>query len=218
MFKRLNDQVLPEFSRKEEKWHLTTHIVGACLSGVFTIICIALSLYNRSPIGVVSSLIYGAGNIVLFIMSSVYHGLHFGKAKKVFQIIDRCTLGFMFVCTYVPIVFCRIMPVNKTAGWFLIFFELTLAALSILLNTMDVHRYRNVTMFLNILLGLGVLFVLPVSVKAITGAGVFLLVAGGMLYILGSIGMRKKYMHTILHFTGIAACITQFIGICFFVL
>ena len=57
--------------------------------------CISVSLMHHSGYELAASLIYGISNILLYTMSSIYHGLPQGTAKKVFQVLDHCTIYIM---------------------------------------------------------------------------------------------------------------------------
>ena len=72
---KLADRQLPNYSKGEEIFNMVSHIVGAALGIAALVLCIIVSAKHHSGIGVVSSCIYGVTLIVLYTMSSVYHGL-----------------------------------------------------------------------------------------------------------------------------------------------
>ena len=72
---KLAERVLPDYTKGEEATNMITHIVGAVFGIVALIICVVLSVRNHDGFYVVASAIYGASLIVLYTMSSVYHGL-----------------------------------------------------------------------------------------------------------------------------------------------
>ena len=80
---KIKDRVLPTYSKGEEIFNMTSHIVGAVLGIVTTVLCIVMAALHRSTYGIVSSSIYGTTMIILYTMSSIYHGLNpKRKAKK----------------------------------------------------------------------------------------------------------------------------------------
>ena len=83
----------------------------------YLVICVIVAALKGNTWGIVSSAIYGASVIALFTMSSVYHGLNLGMAKKVLQVLDHCTIYFMIAGTYTPIALCAIREVNTAVGW-----------------------------------------------------------------------------------------------------
>ena len=102
---KLKDRVLPTYSRGEEIFNMTTHIVGAGLGVVALVLCIIFSAIHGNPYAVVSSVIYGLSIIILYTMSSIYHGLSPNlEAKKIFQIFDHCSIFLLISGCYTP--FC----------------------------------------------------------------------------------------------------------------
>lgn len=60
--------------------------------------------------GVVGAAIYGSTMVVLYAMSSIYHGLKPEMPKKVFQVIDHCTIYFLIAGTYTPVTLTALRP------------------------------------------------------------------------------------------------------------
>ncbi|MBR6427074.1 MAG: hemolysin III family protein, partial [Clostridia bacterium] len=71
--------------------NMVTHIVGGAFGVIILIAGILLSAHNRNPLGVVCASLYGISMVWLYTISSVYHGLKPGRAKKVLQVLDHCT-------------------------------------------------------------------------------------------------------------------------------
>ena len=82
---KLDDRVLPKYTKGEEIFNMTSHIVGGVLGIVALVLCIVFAAIRGHVYGVVSSSIYGVTMIWLYTLSSIYHGLKPTlKAKKVF--------------------------------------------------------------------------------------------------------------------------------------
>lgn len=79
-------------------------------------------------------------------MSSIYHGLSPKlTAKKVFQIIDHCTIFLLIAGTYTPIVLCAVREYSSSLGWTLFGVIWGFAILGIVLNSIDL---KNIKLFL----------------------------------------------------------------------
>ena len=91
---KLADRTLPDYSKGEEIFNMVSHIVGGALGIVALVLCIITAAEAGSAIDVVSSCIYGSTLILLYTMSSVYHGLHPSMGKKVMQVLDLYDLLF----------------------------------------------------------------------------------------------------------------------------
>ncbi|MBS5485071.1 MAG: hemolysin III family protein, partial [Eubacterium sp.] len=107
---KLADRELPTYSKGEEIFNMVSHIVGGALGIAALVLCIITAAKAHSAIGVISSCIYGFTLIALYTMSSVYHGLKPGMAKKVMQVLDHCTIYFLIAGSYTPILLVAMMP------------------------------------------------------------------------------------------------------------
>ena len=72
---KLKDRILPAYTKGEEIFNMTSHIVGAVLGIVAIVLCVIMAVSHGSGYGIVSSSIYGTTMLILYTMSSVYHGL-----------------------------------------------------------------------------------------------------------------------------------------------
>ena len=72
---KLCDRILPDYTRGEEIFNMVSHIVGAAFGVVALTLCVVFSALKSDAWAVVSSAIYGVSLILLYTMSSVYHGL-----------------------------------------------------------------------------------------------------------------------------------------------
>ena len=77
---RLADRQLPDYTRGEDIMNTVTHIAGGALGVVALVLCVIRAGISQNIPGVVGSAIYGASMIMLYSVSSVYHGLRPGIA------------------------------------------------------------------------------------------------------------------------------------------
>ena len=107
---KLEDRVLPVYTKGEEICNMITHIVGAVLGVVAIVLC---SIMAHSAYGIVSGVIFGVSMLVLYTMSSIYHGLSPNvKGKKVIQILDHCTIFILIAGSYTPFALCTLRQYN----------------------------------------------------------------------------------------------------------
>ena len=100
---KLNDRILPTYTKGEEIFNMVSHIVGAVFGIVALVLCVIFSAIHHNAYAVVSSCIYGVSMIVLYTMSSIYHGLNPNKkGKKVMQVLDHCTIYLLIAGSYTP--------------------------------------------------------------------------------------------------------------------
>ena len=138
----LKDRVLPNYTRGEELSNMITHIVGGVLGVIYLILCVIVAALNKNTYGIVGSSIYGVSVIILFTMSSIYHGLKPGLAKKVFQVIDHCTIYIMIAGTYTPIVLSGMRPISPAEAWLLFGIVWTVTAIAMVFTAIDHNKFK----------------------------------------------------------------------------
>ena len=106
---KLKDRILPTYTKGEEIFNMTSHIVGAVLGVVALVLCVVFAAIRGNVFGVVSGSIYGVTMIILYTMSSIYHGLSPKRySKKVFQVLDHCSIFLLIAGSYTPFALCTI--------------------------------------------------------------------------------------------------------------
>ena len=215
---KLRDRLLPNYSRGEEIMNMVTHIVGG---GLGVLILLACVVKGNMP-GVVGSAIYGGAMVVLYCMSSVYHGLRPSTGKKVMQVIDHCTIYFLISGTYTPIMLSAFVPVYPVIGWGVLAAEWALGCLAATLTAIDLKKYNVFSMICYILMGWGIIFFLPQTIAVLTMPGFVLLLLGGIAYTIGAvlygIGSKTPWMHSVFHIFVVLGSVLQFLAIFFYAL
>ena len=114
----LADRSLPDYTRGEEICNMVTHIVGGALGITACVLCPIFGALHHDAYAVVSGAIFGFCMLVLYAISSVYHGLSprlFGK--KVMQVLDHCSIFLLIAGTYMPIALGPIRRHSAALGW-----------------------------------------------------------------------------------------------------
>ena len=200
---KLCDRLLPIYSGGEECFHMVSHIVGGGIGVLVLVAGIFISIFCQDVWALVTSIIYGVSLILLYTMSSVYHGLHSPMAKKVMQVLDHCTIYFLIAGTYTPITLCAIRRVSPLWAWLLFGLVWGLAALAMTLTAIDLKKYACFSMICYIGMGWCVVIAVKPTMQAIAPAGLALLLAGGIAYTIGAVlyglGKKRKWMHAVFH-------------------
>lgn len=221
---KLADRVLPSYTKGEEIFNMVSHIVGGALGLAFLVLCVVFSAIKRDPYALAGSIVYGVSVVLLYTMSSIYHGLLPGMPKKVLQILDHCTIFILIAGTYTPISLAAIRRVNPVVGWVLFGVVWAVSALGITFNAIDLKKYKRFSMICYIALGWCVILTLRPLIEAITWYGFIYLAAGGIAYTVGAvlyvIGGKggHRYMHSVFHLFVVAASVLHFICIFFYVI
>ena len=200
---KLSDRVLPRYTRGEEIFNFVSHVIGGAIGIVATVLCILESAFKGNVWGVVTSSIFGFTMILLYTMSSLYHGLRDGIAKRVFQVLDHCSIYFLIAGTYTPIALCAIREINPAEAWWLFGIEWGLAIVATIFTAIDIKKFQIFSMACNLIMGWAVVFIYGTAKTALTDKGILIVLFGGIAYTIGAvlygIGKKKKYMHGIFH-------------------
>ena len=220
---KLIDRVLPTYTKGEEIFNMTSHIVGGVLGIVATILCVIFASLNGNVYGIVSGSIYGSSLVLLYTMSSIYHGLSPKLfSKKVFQVLDHCTIFVLIAGCYTPVALCNIREINPVSGWSIFGFIWALAIIGIILNSIDLKKFKVFSMICYLLMGWCIIFRLDLLLQSVDPVGITLLVAGGIAYTIGAIlygiGKNHKYFHSIFHLFIVLGSLLQFFCILLYVM
>ena len=213
---------LPSYTRGEELFNMITHIIGGGLGFVALLACVIVAAFHQSVMGVVSGIIYGFTVILLFTMSSIYHGLKIGKPKRVFRVLDHCSIYLLIAGTYTPIVLTRFREVHPPDAWLIFGIIWGLAVVGITLTAIDRKRFRIFALICYLGMGWMAIFRTNRIVEVLGLPFMVLILIGGCLYTAGVIfyglGRKKKYMHSVFHMFVNAASILHSIAIAAFVM
>ncbi|MDD4698722.1 MAG: hemolysin III family protein [Oscillospiraceae bacterium] len=220
---RLSDRVLPNYTKGEEIFNMVSHLVGGALGIVAVVLCVVFAALNSDIYGVVSGAIYGSTMILLYAMSSIYHGLRPQlMAKKVFQVIDHCSIYLLIAGTYTPITLCAFRKVSVVFGWTIFGIIWAAAVLGIILNSIDLKKYKVFSMICYLAMGWVVIFEIRPTYAALGVGGTVFLLVGGLFYTIGAVlygvGKKHRYMHSIFHLFVVAGSIMHFFCILFYII
>jgi len=201
---KLNDRILPIYTKGEEIFNMVSHIVGGVAGIVTIVLCSVFGAIRDNAYGVVSGVIFGVSMIFLYTMSSLYHGLKpNSKSKKVFQILDHCAIFVLIAGSYTPFALCTLREYSTALGWTIFGIIWGFAILGITLNSIDLKKYKAFSMICYLAMGWCIIVrgnLLPMLLGI---PGFVLLLAGGLIYTLGAvlygIGKKRKYVHSIFH-------------------
>ena len=219
---KLAQRLLPNYSRGEEIMNMVTHIAGGALGIAVLTLCVIRAALRGNTWGIVSAAVYGASMVVMYTISSVYHGLRPSLGKKVMQVIDHCTIYFLIAGTYTVIILSVLRPAYPLLAWGLFAFQWGCAALAATLTAIDLKKYNTFSMICYIGMGWAILPFFRQVIRALTLPGFLLLLSGGIAYTVGSVlyglGSKRKWMHSVFHIFVILGSFLQFLSILFYAL
>jgi hemolysin III len=193
------------YTQAEEFANAFTHAIGAMFA-IYAIVMLAVN--SATPVQKATTAIYGTMMFILFQSSTCYHAITHEKAKRVLRKIDHSAIYLMIAGTYTPILMMVIGYPNSIAltsiTWYL-------AITGIIFSCMTL-KFKYLSTGLYLLMGwLGIFFAYNLWMKC-PHSVIWLLLAGGLCYTLGSVFYlsKKKFMHTFWHLCVLAGAVLHY--------
>lgn len=219
---KIRDRKLPNYTKGEEITNMISHIAGGLIGVVVLIFGVLTAARKGDAWGVVGAAIYGASFIQLYAISSTYHGLRPGTAKKVLQAIDHCSIYLFIAGTYTPILFSALRPVYPGWAWTLFGLVWGIAVLATTFTAIDLRKFATFSMICYIGMGWCVALAVKPIIEVVPRTGLLLLLFGGIAYTIGAViyglGKRRRYMHSLFHLFVVAGSVLQALCVLFYVL
>ena len=206
------------YSLGEEIFNSVTHGVGSLLSIAGTAVLIVLAAIYSDAWGVVSSAVYGGSLIILYTMSTLYHAITNPRAKAFFRIMDHNTIFFLIAGTYTPI---TLVALRGALGWVLFGVVWGAAALGIVLNSIDLERFRKPSVVCYLAMGWVIIFAVKPMIESVTPLSLWFLLIGGLFYTVGIIFYAiksRKYFHSVWHIFTVAGSVFHYFSILLMIL
>ena len=208
-------------SRRRFAEELANSITGgvgwiASIGGLTVLVAFA-SLYSTAW-GVVACSVYGATLILAYGATTMYHAIPWPRAKRVFRILDHCTIYLLIAGTYTPF---ALGPLRGGWGWSLFGVTWGLALVGIVFKSVFGPRFEAVTVAVYLAMGwMAVVAVVPI-LQLVPDPGKLFLLIGGLSYTAG-VGFyvtdhKLLFGHAIWHLFVLAGSTFHFFAILFWV-
>lgn len=221
MPRKFKEIQIPNYTPTEEWLNAFTHFIGA-LFGIVALVLNLLATYSTDGYRIVTGVFYALMIALMYTVSGVYHSLPTSDTKRLFRVIDHCTIYLLIIGTYTPIVLVGVRAISPLWGWLIFGVEVSLGLFAILLNILDLKKYSAISMVCYIVMGWAIVLNLPVGIEALTTGGFALVLAGGIVYTIGAIlygiGKHRRYFHAIFHIFTVAASVLQYLGVYLYIL
>ncbi len=196
-----------------ERFNSITHLVGSALAIVATPVVITVAATHADARTIAAVAVYGGMLIVLYLSSTLYHSLR-GKAKQIFHVFDHTSIYLLIAGTYTPF---TLVTLRGPWGWWLFGIVWTLALAGVMKDVFLHGRFRAISVTLYFLMGWLIVVAFVPLKRALPGAGIAWLVAGGVIYTLGitffALSKRVVHMHGVWHLCVIGGSVCHYIAV-----
>lgn len=204
------------YSLGEEIANSITHGVGGLLAIGGLAVLTTFAALRGNAWHVVACSIFGATMVVLYTISTLYHGIQHRRAKAVLRVLDHSAIFLLIAGTYTPF---TLVNLRGPWGWSLFGTIWGLAALGIVFQ-IGLLRRPIVSVALYVAMGWTVLIALRPLLGAVAPGGLALLVGGGLAYTVGIVfyaWRRLPYGHAVWHLLVLAGSVLHFFAVLFYV-
>lgn len=202
-------------SKAEEIANFVSHTAGAGLAILgFIMLIIRASWYNNIP-ALVSYIIFSLGLMVLYTMSSIYHGLKPSTAKNVFEILDHSSIYFLIAASYTPFL---VLGLKSNMGITLLVIQWIICIIGITFKAFFTGKFKGISTIVYLIMGWMIVFSWNELIAKISPISLGFLITGGLLYSLGTVFyMWKvcKFNHMIWHIFVILGSIAHYVAVWF---
>ncbi|MGG4341692.1 PAQR family membrane homeostasis protein TrhA [Paenibacillus lautus] len=206
------------YPRREEIANAITHGIGAALSVAALVLLIVFSSLKGNAWHVVSFTIYGSTMLLLYLSSTLVHGLRDGKAKDFFEFMDHSSIYLFIAGTYTPFL---LVAIRGTLGWSLFGIVWGIALFGVVFKAFFVKKFLFLSTIFYIAMGWLIVIAWNPLTAVVAPQGMNLLAIGGVLYTLGTIFYVWRgfpYHHAIWHLFVLAGSILHFFAILIYLL
>ncbi|MDX1334405.1 MAG: hemolysin III family protein [Gammaproteobacteria bacterium] len=202
-----------------ERFNSISHLVGAGLAVVGTIVLVIVAALEGDPWKIFSFAVFGSTLCFLYIISTLYHSIK-GPAKQLFQKLDHVAIYLLIAGSYTPF---TLITLQGSLGWIIFGIIWGVALLGIAqevwLAKADGARVLSIVLYL-IMGWLAVIALVPL-LNALKPEGLAWLIAGGVFYTAGIIfyvlDERMRHAHGIWHLFVLGGSVTHYFTVLLFV-
>ncbi len=176
-----------------ERFNSISHLAGAALAAVGTVVLVVLAARLGDPWKIISFSVYGAMLIALYLSSTLYHSLR-GRAKKIWCKFDHCTIYLLIAGSYTPF---ALVSLRGAWGWSLFGCVWGLAAFGIVQEIWLAKGQRILSLLIYVLMGWLAAIAAAPLIEALSWPGFLWLAGGGLIYTVGIIfyAFDDKWRH-----------------------
>ncbi len=197
-----------------ERFNSISHLIGALLAAIGSIILITMAARLGDPWKIVSVSIYGATLLALYVCSTLYHSARGVAHKALLRKFDHCAIYLLIAGSYTPF---ALVCLREKWGWPLFAVVWSLALFGIAQELWLKSVSRKLSLVIYVLMGWISLAAIMPLIAALGWQGFAWLVAGGVLYTGGMVfyvnDHRVRHGHGVWHLFVLGGSSCHFVAV-----
>jgi hemolysin III len=198
---------------REELANALSHGLGLLGAAAALPILVVAAVIRGGPADVVGAAVFGSTLVLLYLASTLYHGVPAGRIKDAMQRLDHAAIYLLIAGTYTPF---TLGVLGGGWGWSLFGVIWGAAAVGVAAKLFGGVRYSRLSTAMYLVMGWMVLIALHPLVVRMPAAGLGWLVAGGLLYSAGVAfyaARRLPYGHFVWHLFVLGGSVCHFFAV-----
>lgn len=190
---------LPETTAVDEIANTLTHGLGLALSLAAMAVLIWEAWVHGGVWHVVSCAIFGSTLVIMYLTSTLYHGVRDPNIKRYLRIGDHAAIYLLIAGTYTPF---TLVTMRSGLGWTLFAIVWGIGILGIFQKLRKHNRFGDASVVLYLVQGWMAVFAVKPLLEIIPTAGIVWLIAGGLTYTAGVVFYLmdgKRFAHAVWH-------------------
>ncbi len=205
------------YSEKEERLNALTHGLSA-LAAAIMLVLMLLRIRGESPLSKGAFLTFSVLTLLVYSVSTVYHGVKNIEKKIIWQKLDHSMVSLIIAGTAAP----ALLVLSKGLVAYIMFALVALATVAnVVLNLISVKKYKKPSQLLYLAAVIFIIVGMIAGANKLSAGFWWLFLAGlGVIIIGGGFYMKKsiKYTHVVWHIADITASVLHFLAFYLFVL
>ena len=203
---------------KGERFNSISHLVGAVLALAGAVVLVVVASRDGDTRRIVSFSIYGATLFLLYLISTLYHGLPPGRAKHVFRVLDHQAIYLLIAGSYTPF---TLVVLDGIVGWWMFSAIWGMAVLGLVIDALPRRVTRVLPFIIYFVMGWLIVLAINPLLAVLPRTGFIWLLTGGILYSSGivffALDHRYPWMHGVWHLFVLAGSISHYVAILVYV-
>ncbi|TLM98330.1 MAG: hemolysin III family protein [Actinobacteria bacterium] len=207
-----------DYTLGEEIANSIIHGLGIGLSVAALVMLVVFAVMSGDGFKLASAIVYGVSLVLEYTASTLYHSFPQPRVKHLFKIFDHCGIYLLIAGTYTP--FC-LVTLRGDGGWMMFTVIWSLALIGMATEAFWAYRPRWLSVVIYVGMGWLVMFSIRPLVANLEPGGIWLLVAGGLAYTVGTIFYvlkRVPYFHAVWHVFVLGGSVCHFLAVLLFVI
>jgi hemolysin III len=202
----------------EERFNAFTHLAGAVLALLGTLVLMALAVRRGDAWRIGSFALFGVALMTQFVSSFLYHSAQ-GPSKATLRNIDHCAIYLLIAGTYTPF---TLVCLRGSWGWPLFGAIWLLAAAGLAQEIWFTKRNRLLSLVIYLVMGwLAILALFPL-LASLTYKGFAWVAAGGLFYTAGTyfyVASKKglRFGHGIWHLFVLGGSASHYLAVLLYI-